>query len=134
MRRLAERLIAVKTRGKRSAGIRSLASFPVFEKLRPPLAALVGSTGFDVLLARALALASPEAPWLRSLHVEADGSLVGLAELEAKVDAEKIAEGLVALLAHLLGLLKGFIGEDLTMRLLRGIWPNLVPNDWNSGN
>ena len=128
MRDLAERLIAHETRETKSSGAQSPASFPVCEKLRPSLAALVGSTGFNALLSRALALASPEVPWLRAVHVKADGSLEGLAGLKARVDPEKIAEGRVALLAQLLGLLGAFIGEDLTMQLMREVWPKLVLN------
>jgi hypothetical protein len=129
MRDLAERLIAHEARDNKSSGKKSTASFPVCEKLRPPLAALVGSTGFSALLSRALALASPEVPRLRAVHVKADGSLEGLAELEAQVDPEQISEGRVALLAQLLGLLHALIGEHLTMQLMREVWPQLVFNE-----
>ena len=36
-----------------------------------------------------------------------------------------LTNGRVVLLAHLLGLLVAFIGEDLTQRLLREAWPKL---------
>lgn len=129
MRNLAERLIAHEARENKFFGKKSTANFPVCEKLRPPLAALVGSTGFSALLSRALALASPEVPWLRGVYVKADGSLEGLAELEAQVDPEKIAEGRVALLAQLLGLLNALIGENLTMQLMREVGPQLLFNE-----
>ena len=129
MRNLAERLIAHEAKENKSSGTKSPAIFPVCEKLRPPLAALMGSTGFHALLSRALALASAEVPWLRAVQVKADGSLEGLAELEAQVDPEKIAEGRVVLVAQLLGLLGAFIGEELTMELTREVWPKLFLND-----
>lgn len=37
-------------------------------------------------------------------------------------DAEAV-EGIIAVLAHFLGLLETFIGQDLTLRLLKGVWP-----------
>jgi hypothetical protein len=134
MRNLAERLIAHETRDNKSSGTKSPAVFPVPEKLRPPLAALVGSMGFSALLSRALVLAGPDVAWLRAVHVKADGSLEGPADLEAQVAPEKIIEGRVALLARLLGLLMALIGENLTMQLIRDVWPKLILNDLNFGN
>src|SRR6185312_7598971 len=101
------------------------AVFSVIDKLRPQLAALMGTVGFRALASRALALANAEVPWLRAVHVKADGSFEGLAELEAQVDPEEIFEGGIVLLAQLLGLLVAFIGEDLTLRLVREVWSKL---------
>lgn len=125
MRKLAKRLIAHEARENKSSGTISPATFPVPEQLRPLLAALVGNAGFRVLLSRALVLARPEVPWLRAVHVEADGSLAGPAEFEAQVDPETIVAGRIAVLAQLLELLRDFIGENLTMQLIREVWPTL---------
>jgi hypothetical protein len=122
---LARRLVAHESGEYRTTGVRAQANFPACEKLRPPLAALVGSTGFSALLSRALALAGREVPWLRAVHVAADCSLEGMAELETHLSPEQISDGKVALLAQLLGLLSGFIGESLTMQLLSEAWPKL---------
>jgi len=67
---------------------------------------------------RALVLASADIAWLRAVHVMSDGSLEGFAGLEAPVHPEKIVEGRVVLLTELLELLKGFIGENLTMQIV----------------
>jgi len=134
IRSLAQRLIAHETKENKSSGEKSRTIFPIPEKLRPRLVALVGSTGFAALLSRALVLARPDVAWLRAVHVNAHGSLEGPAELEAQVDPEKITEGRVALLARLLGLLMALIGEDLTMQLIRDVWPKLILNDLNFGN
>jgi hypothetical protein len=134
MRNLAERLIAHETKENRSSTIKTKATFPVSAKLRVPLAALVGTTGFAALLSRALVLASADVAWLRAVHVNPDGSLEELAGLEAQVDPETIVEGRVALLTELLDLLKGFIGENLTMQVVREIWPKLFPDDDGSGD
>ena len=133
MRNFAERLIAYESRGNRSAKPKTSAAFLVGEKLRPQFATLMGNVGFNALLSRALALAKAEVPWLRAMHVKADGSLGFLDELDAQVDPEKIFEGRVVLLAQLLALLVAFIGEDLTLRLMREVWPKLSLNDFDFG-
>jgi len=129
MRHLAERLIAHETKENKLSGTRTPEAFPVAEKLRAPLVALVGATGFAALLSRALVLASADVAWLRAVHVKADGALEGLAGLEAQVDTEKILQGQVVLLAELIELLEAFIGENLTMQIVRDIWPKLFIND-----
>jgi hypothetical protein len=129
MRDFAERLIAYETRGNKSSETKTSAAFLVCEKLRPHLTNLMGNTGFRALLFRALALGSMEVPWLSAMHVKSDNSLEGLDKLEAQVDPEGIAEGGVVLVAHLLGLLAAFIGEDLTLQLVRDVEPKLLLND-----
>src|SRR5665213_3227392 len=105
MRDFAERLIAYETKGNKSSETKIAAVFLVGEKLRLHLTALMGNVGFRALLSRALALVNAEIPWLRAVHVKADGSLEGLDEIGAQVGPEKIAEGSLVLLAQLLGLL-----------------------------
>jgi hypothetical protein len=133
MRDLSQCLIAYETRGNKSSETKTPAAFLVGEKLRPHLATLMGNVGFRALLSRALALANAEVPWLRAVHVKADGSLEGLDELEAQVDPEEMAEGTVVLAAQLLGLLVVLIGENLTLRLVREAWPKLSLNDLDFG-
>ena len=99
--------------------------FHLTETLRPQLATLLGRAGFCSLLARGLALAGREAPWLRTLHVNPNGSLHGGGEVTAK----QIAAGDVLLLAELLGLLVAFIGEGLTLQIVREAWPKLPLDD-----
>lgn len=99
-------------------------AFRICHKLRGPLAKLIGVTGFFSLMSRALALAGAEIPWLRELRIKVDGSLEGVSEIEAKLGARAVAEGEVALLGHLLGLLVIFIGPTLTLGLLHDIWPS----------
>ncbi len=133
MRDIAERLIAYETAGNHFSGVNTPAGFPVCEKLRPHLATLMGNTGAHALLSRALARAEADVPSLRAMQVEADGSLAGLDKLQGQIDPEEIAEGRVALLAQLLGLLVAFIGELLTLRLVRDVWPKLPLNDLDFG-
>ena len=129
----AKRLIALEARSN-SAKAKSPPAFSAIEKLRPHLATLMGNAGFRAILSRALALASAESSWLSTLHLSVDGSLQGSNEIAREADSRQVAEGTVALVSQLLGLLATFIGEDLTVHLVREVWPQLSVNDLDSAN
>ena len=131
MRDLAVRLIAHEAKGKQPPKIPL--AFLVDERLRPHLAELMGMVGFRALLSRALVLASAEASWLHAVQVKTDGSLEGLGELEDRVSRDEFLDSCVVLLAQFLGLLVTFIGEDLTLRLVRDMSPKLPLNDFYFG-
>jgi hypothetical protein len=95
----------------------------VCARLRPHLATLMGNIGFGALMARALALAVAEIPSLHILHINPDGTFNGLEESATPVGTTRASEGGVVLVARLFGLLVTFIGEDLTLRLVRQVWP-----------
>ena len=132
-RDIAGRLIAFEARGIKASGSRTPAACRVGEKLRPQLAALMGNVGFSALQSRALALANGQFPWLRAVHVKADGGFQGLDAVDAQIDPGEFFEGCVVLFAHLLGLLVTFIGEELTLRLMREVWPELPRDDLDFG-
>ncbi len=134
MRNFANRLIAYETSRNKTSGTIPRADSLVSEKLRPALSTLMGNAGFRALLARALVMATEEAPWLHDVHVAADGTLEGLEELHSQLDPDEFFEGKIVLLAHLLGLLVAFIGENLTLRLIRDIWPKVPLNNLTFGN
>ena len=100
-------------------------AFRACDKLRVQLRKIFGSGGFRPLLHRALVLASAEIPWLCKLQMTADGALDGFAELPSDLDRSILAEGEIALIAELLGLLVTFIGPALTLSLVQEIWPAL---------
>ncbi len=131
MRGVAARLIADETRGGKSAATGPPRVFHVCEKLRPHLATLMGKAGFRAVLSRALAVVSGEVPWMRAILVNADGSLEGWDKAEVPVEAKQLEAGGVLLIAQLLGLLVAFIGENLTLRLVRDAWPKLSFDDLN---
>ena len=54
--------------------------------------------------------------------------------LHAQLDPDEFSEGGVVLLAQLLGLLVAFIGENLTLRLVREVWPKVPLDDLDFGN
>ncbi len=132
MRDLAARIVAHEASARGSAGVDTPAAFRVCEKLRKPLTALTGSAGFRSLLSRALVIAQREVPALSELRVAAEGSLEnGVVHTQTSQDHQSIqrkneqaADGGLLLVAELLGLLHIFIGEAITLRLVRDVWPN----------
>ena len=119
----ARRLIAYEAESSKSGEGKDSRAFGVCEKLRSPLSRMTGVACFRSLLSRALALAGGEAPWLRALHIKADGTLEGLEELE--IAEEKIVSGEVVLVARFIGLLVTFIGPTMTLELLQDVWPKM---------
>ncbi len=94
------------------------------EKLRVPLARLAGVAGFRSLMARALTLATAQVPCLDSVQVRSDGTLEGFDAAGRQRGTAPCGEAGVVVVAQLLGLLVAFIGEPLTLRLVRDAWPD----------
>jgi hypothetical protein len=103
----------------------------VCEKLGPQLATLMGRAGYHALLSRALALARKNVDWLRTVLPTEAGILRVADDVLNKVDAKELTTGSMVLVAELLGLLVAFIGENLTFRLVRDVWPTLSLEDLN---
>ena len=141
MRDLAHRLLTYEADAGKSSEPKEFPTLRVYEKLRQSLSKIAGVTGFQSLASRALAQARPEAPSLSAARVAADGSLQGLGEFEPQIDIDKgradeypAGEGGVILIDRLLGLLLIFLGEALTLSLLRVTWPGTALDDCNSEN
>jgi hypothetical protein len=132
-RDLARKLLTQEADGNAPSETDAHAALRTFEKIRLHVAKLVGAAGFQALLARALALAKAEVPWLEAVRVQADGSLEGFAEAAQQQNADVAAQGSATLLAQLLGLLITFVGNYLTLRLMCDIWPDACQNDSNPG-
>ncbi len=138
---LAHRLVAYEAvTGKTSDPMES-AALRVYEKLRQGLGEFAGVAGFQSLASRALVLARSEAPGLDAARISADGSLRGLGEFENQIDIAEdrareypVGEEGTILIARLLGLLLIFLGEVLTLSLLRVAWPGAALDDCNSEN
>lgn len=120
LRLLAAQLLAMET--DRGVTVDSASAFRVCSRLGVLLTKLAGAAGFRSLLSRALVLARAEEPWLAAVHVDPDGSLVGLEHHVHNND--ELLRGEIALVAQLLALLHLFIGETLTKQLLKEAWPN----------
>ena len=94
------------------------ATVRVYEALRRQLGSTMGVDTFQVVAARALALAKAQAPLLNAAQVAANGALRGLEEIESPTDADADREAGIALIAQLLGLFLTFLGEATTLRLI----------------
>jgi hypothetical protein len=141
MRDLAQRLLAYEAFADETSEHAESATLRVYEKLRQGLGEFAGVAGFQSLASRALALARTEAHSLSAVRVSADGALQGLGEIEPQFDIDKIragefpaGEGGIILIAQLLGLLLLFLGDALTLSLLRVTWPGAALDDCNSEN
>jgi hypothetical protein len=149
MRDLAHRLLDYEAAAGKTSDPAESATLRVYEKLRQSIGDFAGTAAFNSLASRALAMARSEIPSLRAAQVSADGTLQGLRhglgqglsefgpqiELEKDVAGEHRAgdEGIVVI-ARLLGLLRVFVGEALTLSLLRNAWPGETLDDRNSAN
>ena len=120
IRALARRLLALEAASQGVGDARVHEGVRVCEKLKTSLTRLAGADSFTSLLRRALVLARTEVPSLHDITVKADCSMDGLGKLARKDSTEATA----ALTAHLLWLLVTFIGEPLTMKLVREAWPD----------
>jgi hypothetical protein len=136
MRDLAQQLLSYEAgAGNTSEPVEST-TLRVYQKLRQSLVELAGTAGFHSLASRALTLARSEVPSLSAVQVGADGNLEGMSAIEPsiKVEQDRVHEGGVILISRLLGLLLIFLGEALTLSLLRDEWPGAALDDRNSGN
>ena len=136
MRDLAQRLLRYEASAGSTSASAEITTLRVYQKLRHSLGELAGSAGFQALASRALTLARSEVPSLSAVHVGADGNLEGMSSIEPSINAEmdRIHEGGIILISRLLGLLFIFLGEALTLSLLRDAWPDAALDDRNSGN
>jgi hypothetical protein len=141
IRDLAQCLLTYEaTTGNASGSVETM-TLRVYEKLRQSLGVFAGAATFYSLASRALVLARSEAPSLNTVQVTADGSLQGLEQSKPETNIDKDGtdedqtddEGVI-LIARLLGLLLVFLGEALTLRLLRDAWPDAAFDDCNSRN
>lgn len=134
MQLLARRLISLELNASDESDTEGRAAIRVCGKLGESLSALAGRRGFHSLLARAVALAGADLPWLNNLSVGADGVLKFPEGLETRLGREEAAIGGMAVVGHLLELLAAFVGEELTVRLAQQVWPNTELTSESEGN
>ncbi len=97
-------------------------------RLHASLAKMVGASGFDVLLARALLIAKKNHPILADFVAGPVGALTGKHDSandsanDSSRDHVANKQAAVAVVACFVELLVVLIGEDLTMRLLHDVW------------
>ena len=116
---LAHHLLAFEEANDNSSDASAKTAAQVIAELRLRLIKLTGVDGFRSLLSRAVALAKAEGPLLDMVQVSADGSLEGLDGIEQSQGAEAAGQAGIILVARLLELLVVFIGQPLTLHLVR---------------
>jgi hypothetical protein len=93
------------------------------DRLRRQLTPVFGATAVNALFARAVHLAAADFPWLPEvLPSDTDPCA---SDRIASVDTpaiETVEEGLAAVLAHNIGLLNTFVGEDMVLPLVQQAW------------
>jgi hypothetical protein len=128
LKALASRLLAYERNSDPPKSPTEATTFRVCARLGTALSALTGVAGFRALLDRATVLAAADLPWFASLRVHTDGSIERASDV-AHLSSEESAVGEAVLIAHLLGLLEVFIGGDLTVHLIRDLWPEEAFDD-----
>jgi hypothetical protein len=138
-RDLAQRLLTYEASAGKTSEPMEFTTLRVYEKLRQSLSAFAGVAAFESLAFRALTQAKSDAPSLWAVQVAGDGSLKGLDEFKPQIDMDKdlsgefpAGDGGIVLIARLLSLLLIFLGEGLTLSLLRNAWPGEAFDDRNS--
>ena len=96
-----------------------------YDDLARVSAPLIGQVGFDALASRAVHLAQRDCPWLVQpiQPRQAEGPVAQVIAGLERQDPALAADCAAALFATLIGLLVTFIGEPLTIGLLRKAWP-----------
>ena len=129
-RTLAWQVLLHEAGGEREPAALAHAATRVDAVLRGRLSGLIGLTGYTILVARATRLAQAEVPALAPAMFDprAEDGLQGAHAfaLAHGDDPSVAADGLAAIMAHLIGLLVTFIGEDLALRLVHEAWPDLA--------
>ena len=128
VRALTQRLLALEAASETHTDPPRQEALRVLEKLRAAVTRFAGIEGFNALQRRALALAQAEHLLLRTVTIGPDSRLEGLDALFAGAD-DSGAEAIMAVTAQLLALLIVFVGEPLTLRLVREAWPDAAPGE-----
>jgi len=91
------------------------------------LAPLVSAAGFNALIGRAVKLAAREYPFLAGTKAitTPNCSFDGLRQAAEGRDPAEVADALVAILANFIWLLVIFIGENLGLRKVHEVWPDV---------
>jgi len=140
IRDLTRRLLSYEAAAGKHSMPEESSTLRVYEKLRQSLTAVAGAASFQSIASRALVLARSEDRSLGGAQIATDGSLQDFIEYESQVEVVKgrtsefqSNDRGIILIARLLGLLHTFLGEALTLSLLRDAWPDATFDDRNSG-
>jgi hypothetical protein len=99
------------------------AAWRVYEKLNARLAPLLGSAGVQALFVRSAKLA--QAQYGSLIEVATPGGMKRLGAALQSLDPAAATEVATALVGTFLELMNTFIGERLTLLILRSAWPTI---------
>jgi hypothetical protein len=125
---LARRLVEHEAGGRMEATALAEATERACVRLQDRLVPLVGPDGFRIMLTNAIDITRSEHSFLQAIdaRAELDGCFVNLAEaVKGRLPEEALA-AVTRLLAEFIGLLGSFVGDALTLRLVRGAWPEIA--------
>ena len=92
-------------------------------RLHRQLLPLFGTTGVDALFERAVHVAAREFPWLGELVRNGkDPCVADRIGALGEIEVNTLEEALASVLAHNIGLLNTFVGEDLVLPLVQQAW------------
>ena len=125
LQQLALKVLAQHSGSAASAEAVAAAARRAYDDLARASAPLIGQVGVDALTGRALHLAQRKYPWLVQTREakQADGPFAQVIVGLERQDPAVATEAAGAVFATLTGLLVAFIGEPLTVGLMRKAWP-----------
>jgi hypothetical protein len=104
--------------------------------LRSRLTPLLGVAGFDALFRQAGRLATNDFSFLATVKppIGSDCTMNGLRQSGEVREAKELEDALVAILANFIWLLIIFIGENIALRKVHDVWPDvpLKSSDFSS--
>jgi hypothetical protein len=129
----AIRPVAVRVLRRRAAPNADVASVAataraVYDDLASVLVPLIGQLGFDAVTSRALHLAAQEYPPVNAVALDQTGAFAAVTAWLMQRDSGAAIDAAATILSTVAQLLVTFIGEPLTMRLLRKGWPDGFPD------
>ena len=126
LQELALKVLAQHAGSAASAEAVAAAARRAYDDLARASAPLIGQVGVDALTGRALHLAQRKYPWLVQARQpeRAEGPFVQVIAGLERQEPAVATEAAGAVFATLTGLLVAFIGEPLTVGLLRKAWPD----------
>ena len=107
------------------------AAYRLFEHFAQQLTPLVGDAGVAAIYARSLHLAERQVPGLVAVQASDsdDGPFMRARRLLEQQDLVVATDAAVVLIDTICELLASFIGESLTIKLLRAAWPHDFAGD-----
>lgn len=125
LRKLALKVLAHRQGAGPAAEAFAAAARQAYDDLAREAAPLIGQVGIDAVTDRAIHVAQRKYSWLADAHApgQVEGPFSGVVAALERQAPPIATEAAAAVFATLAGLLITFIGEPLTMSLLRKAWP-----------